>query len=346
MFGQIGADGRLKANVTLDMVAQISGVSPKTASRVLRGKTTGFSDTTRTKVQAVAAQLGYVPNASARSLARQRSDLLALVYDNVNASYVLELQLGATRRCRQLGYHLIIEPILPGASAVQTIRRMLDNALFQGVILAPPLCEDAEVLAVLEERKVACARIAPVEDRANMASVRNDDRFAAAHATAYLLMLGHADIAFITGPAHGPAANQRLAGFQDAVAQDGRPIAVRLDPGDFTFRSGFEAATRLLSGERRPTAIFAANDEMAFGAIAAAHRLQLSVPHDVSVVGFDDSPAARAVWPALTTVRQPIQEMAAAAANLLADQGGAAPVQFASELVVRGSSGPAPGVAA
>jgi LacI family transcriptional regulator len=234
----------------------------------------------------------------------------------------------------------VIEPILDAVSPAETVGRLLDSAHFQGVILAPPLCENPEVLDAIGDRGVPCVRIAPSIDREDMGAVRTDDRYAARHATRYLMGLGHRDIAFICGPRSGPAAIQRLAGFREAVREMPLPFVAQYESGDFTFRSGFEAAQRLLAVSRPPSAIFAANDEMAFGAIAACHRIGLSVPQDISVIGFDDSPAARAVWPQLTTVRQPIREMAAAAAALLVEgQAGKSPRSFESELVVRGSSG-------
>jgi len=298
---------------------------------------------TRDKVRAIAAQLGYAPNASARGLASARSYLIALAYDNENASYVLQLQLGATRRCRQNGFHLVIEPVPSGPAARDTIARLLDASRLHGLILAPPMCENADVLDLIAARGLPCVRIAPLLDREGMAAVRSDDRGAARTATDYLLALGHSAIGFVTGPPSGPAASLRLAGFDDAIAAHGKPIQVYKAQGDFTFRAGFDQGMALLDRADRPSAIFAANDEMAFGVIAAAHRLRLTVPHAVSVLGFDDSPAARTMFPQLTTVRQPTRDMAAAAAAILLNgDDRAVERNFTPELVVRASTARAP----
>ena len=136
----------------------------------------------------------------------------------------------------------------------------------------------------------------------------------------YLIERGHKRIGFITGPAEHPSSLSRKEGFERAMAEHGLDI----DPGlvvegDFTFRSGMELTEELLSAKPAPTAIFASNDDMAAGVIAAAHRRELKVPGDLSVVGFDDTAISAAIWPQLTTVRQPISEIARRAVKLLSD---------------------------
>ncbi|MEJ6010830.1 LacI family DNA-binding transcriptional regulator [Novosphingobium aquae] len=331
----------MNSSVTIEKVAQISGVSAKTVSRVLRHKGSGYSESTRAKVEAVAAQLGYSPNGSARALASSQSFLIALIFDNKNAGYVLELQLGAAHRCRQSGYHLVIKSVGDGVDAVERVRGLLDATRLHGAILAPPLCEDRAVVDLLVSRGVPCVRIAPSADRPSTQSIRIDDRGAARAATRHLLSLGHDRIAFIGGPARGPAAAERRAGFEEAIASSSRPVAAIIRLGDFTFKSGLDHGMELLGHDEGPTAIFAANDEMAFGVIAAANQVRLGIPHDVSVMGFDDSPAARVVRPQLTTVRQPVREMAdAAVAQLLAEKA-VSPTRLPMEpeLVIRGSTG-------
>lgn len=331
----------MTTNVTIDKVARISGVSAKTVSRVLRKKGSGYSDVTRAKVEAVAAQLGYAPNASARALASAKSFLIALVYDNHNADYVLQLQLGAARRCRQSGYHLVIKPVPAGEGGVAVTEKLVETTRLHGAILAPPLCENRAVIDLLARRGIACVRIAPNSDVPGTGAVRIEDRAASRKATEHVLQLGHRDIAFIGGPAHGPAAAERLAGFDAAIAAWHEEVRTWHCTGDFTFKSGFDHAMTLLGGLTRPTTIFAANDEMAFGVMAAANQCKLQVPHDLSVMGFDDTPAARIVRPQLTTVRQPIREMAAAAAaQLVQDVPGGGTVNISPELVLRRSTGP------
>jgi LacI family transcriptional regulator len=145
-----------------------------------------------------------------------------------------------------------------------------------------------------------------------------DDRQAAYEMTRHLLRLGHRDIGFIVGhPDHG-ASFLRRDGFLQAMAEQGCAVPPeRIVQGFFSFQSGYEAAEQILGRGTRPTAIFASNDDMALGVLAVAHRLGLAVPADLSVAGFDDTPAAVTIAPQLTTVRQPIFEMANAAADML-----------------------------
>jgi LacI family transcriptional regulator len=175
-----------------------------------------------------------------------------------------------------------------------------------------------------------------------------DDRLAAYEMTKHLIELGHRDIGFIIGhPDHG-ASHLRHQGFMEAMADSGLTVRPeRVEQGYFSFRSGFEAAERLLTGGDRPTAVFASNDDMALGVMAVANRLRLNVPETLSVAGFDDTPGAKVVWPQLTTVRQPIAAMAGAAADMLLngvswDEGELPPSKLLDfELVVRESTGPA-----
>jgi LacI family transcriptional regulator len=179
-----------------------------------------------------------------------------------------------------------------------------------------------------------------------------DDYRAAYDMTVYLLGLGHRQIGFVRGhPDHG-VSPRRYGGFAAAMADHGcviDPDLVR--QGYFTFQSGFAAAESLLSHSKRPTAIFAASDDMALGVMSVAARMGLTIPADLSVVGFDDNPAAKVVWPQLTTVRQPIAEMAAAAADLLISGDAKAALEAGQplsrmldfEIILRQSCGPVKG---
>ena len=217
-----------------------------------------------------------------------------------------------------------------------------------GVILTPPLSDHPVVLAALEREGVAYVRIAPGGDLDRAPWVSMDDRLAAYVMTNHLIGLGHKDIGFIIGhPDHG-ATHLRHQGFLDAMRDNGLFVRDnRVEQGWFSFRSGFEAAERLLGGSDRPTAIFASNDDMALGVMAVANRLRLDVPAELSVAGFDDTPGAKITWPQLTTVRQPIHAMAGAAADMLMqgverEEGALPPSRLLDfELVLRESTGPA-----
>jgi LacI family transcriptional regulator len=200
------------------------------------------------------------------------------------------------------------------------------------------------VLNAIEAMGVPYVRIAPYRaiDRAPYVNI--DDAGAAFEMTSLLLELGHRDIGFIKGHAEHGATHLRYGGYSAALRSKGVPLLQqRVRQGDFSALSGIEAAEDLLSQKNRPTAIFASNDEMALGVMLVANRLGLKVPQDLSVCGFDDMAAAKLVWPQLTTIRQPIAEMSAAAAEMLISR---TPVQGGKlldfEIVVRGSTGPAP----
>ena len=326
----------------------MAGVSIKTVSRVMNAEPY-VTDAVKEKVTQAIQALDYRPNASARSLPGSRSYLIALLFDDPASGYASGVQSGAISRCRDRGYHLIVEKIVPGSEGLQQHVSQLARALrLDGAIVAPPACDDPAVLAGLEAAGVAYVRIAPDKSIERSSSVYIDDEAAAFEMTAALVQLGHREIGFIKGdPTHG-ATRQRLAGYLAALQQFGlERREAWISDGDFSFRSGLAAAETMFASGSRPTAIFASNDDMALGVLAAAGRAGISVPGQLSVAGFDDSPGAKVVWPQLTTVRQPNAEMAATAVDLLVDQAAAKsaspeptrePLTF--ELMMRESTGP------
>ncbi|MFT4254089.1 MAG: LacI family DNA-binding transcriptional regulator, partial [Caulobacter sp.] len=283
----------MNAKVTIHDVARLSGVSIKTVSRVLNREPNVKADT-RDRVQEAVAALNYRPNISARSLAGSKAYLIGVFFDNPSPAYVTDVQLGAIGRCRTEGYHLIVEPLDSEGDVEAQVAPMLATLRMDGVILTPPVCDDARVLDVLDSEGVPYVRLSPDRDLDRSAYVRMDDVAAAYDMTAHLIKLGHKDIAFIKGhPDHG-AAHLRYDGYAKAMADHGLPVREdRVAQGFFSFRSGFEAAETLLAGDDRPTAIFASNDDMALGVMAVANRLRLNVPETLSVAGFDDTPGAK-----------------------------------------------------
>lgn len=305
-------------NVTIYDVADAAGVSIKTVSRVLNHEP-NVSPRTQERVVAAVAALSYRPNISARSLAGSRSYLLGLLFDNPSDAYVSDVQLGALSKCKEYGYHLVIEKIEHESPDVRAaMDAFLSTLRIDGLILTPPLCDVPDILESLDQAGTPYVRIAPDREPWRAARVHMDDRRAAYEMTQYLLDLGHRSIGFIKGhPDHG-ASHLRYEGYRDALRSKGVELSPKLvRQGDFSFRGGAECAESLLQGTQRPTAIFASNDEMALGALSVANRVGLNVPRDISIAGFDDSPLCRITWPQLTTVRQPVAEMAAAAAEML-----------------------------
>ena len=333
-------------SVTITDVAHRAGVSMKTVSRVLNAEP-HVREQVREKVLRAARELRYRPKVSARSLAGARSYQLGFMLYQVSP-YAMHAALGALKACRAAGYHLIVESIDLQAEELDSDMEALVNGLsVDGLILLAPVCDNPIVLDALESAAVPVVRIAPATQRPYGGRIEVEDEAAALAITEHLLDLGHRRIGLVQGPRGHGASSRRLAGFRKALAARG----LEADPelirqGLFTFESGREAAGALLALRSPPTAVFATNDLMALGVMAKALELGLGIPRDLSVAGFDDIASASMVWPGLTTMRQPMAEMAVAAAEaIIAATGKDPPPQaarppFACELVVRGSTAP------
>ena len=294
-------------------------ISIKTVSLVLN-RQPNVSLPTRTAVLAAIEALKFHPNVFARGLASERSYLIGLLYDVPPGSYVADLQFGALARCREEGYHLIVEMLNPqhDLDLSQRVRVLVSESVLHGVILTQPLCDERSVIEELTHTQTPFVRIAPGTKMTGSFTVSIDEFKAAYEMTAYLVGLGHRSIGFVKGkPDHG-ASRVRFDGYRAALADAGMPFLEEYcAQGFFTYQSGLEAGERLLSLKKRPTAIFAGNDDMAAGVLAVCQRFNLKIPEDLSLAGFDDSMVAQVVWPRLTTCRQPIKEMAAAAVSIL-----------------------------
>lgn len=331
---------------SIDDVAKAAGVAIKTVSRVLNDEP-NVREETRARVLASVKRLNYHPSPSARSLASRRSYLIGLVSDNPSANYTIEVQRGALARCREGKFLLLLhEASGSGEELTQDILSFANQTHIDGLILAPPLSESAQIIAALDECSLPFARIAPNDLKHRSPFVDMDDESAAREMTEYLIGLGHRRIAFIIGRPEHYASGQRLRGYKAALKA--HRIAFAADyvrQGDFQFDSGLEAARQLLRLPERPTAIFAANDDMAAGVLMAAHEMGVAIPEQLSVAGFDDASLSRTVWPPLTTVHQPIYDLSYSAADLLLKMllNGAAPkpVRLAYRLIRRASTGAA-----
>jgi LacI family transcriptional regulator len=201
----------------------------------------------------------------------------------------------------------------------ETLKKLIAGG-FDAVILPPPLCDSDAVFGFMESKGVQALSFATAQLRPDRSAVIVNDFDGARTMTQHLLALGHRDIAFVQGdPAHSPAV-RREAGFRQTMSEAGLQVRPdRIAPGYFTYRSGLQAARQLLDSHDRPTAVFAANDDMAAAVAAVAHGMGLSIPGDLSIAGFDDTPVASTVWPELTTIRQPIADMASAAVEIMTD---------------------------
>jgi len=306
-----------RSTITIHDVAAHAGVSSMTVSRVMNDQKY-VSAAMRDKVKAAIAELNYSPNLTARSLSA--SVRLGVLYSNPRSSNLGDFLMGAFRQAGTSGAQLLIEPGSGDVHELAGIERILATGI-DGVILPPPLCDSDMVSELLAEAGVIALAFATAAPRAAMSAVSVDDFYGAQLMTRHLIEYGHRDIVFVRGdPQHSPS-HRREEGFRAAMAEADLAVpAERVVDGMFTYRSGIEAARQLLDGPTRPTAVFASNDEMAAAVSAVAQGKGLRIPDDLSIGGFDDAPVASTVWPELTTIRQPMGDMAAMAVMLLSDQ--------------------------
>ena len=298
-------------------VARLAGVSQSAVSRAFTpGK--AISPEMRAKVQAAAQELGYRPNMLARSLITRRTNMVAVVTGDISnphyARTINTFSLGLQRR----GFHVLLFSLIEGQSAEDAVEEVLKYRV-DGVILISA--------ALSAEVGEACARVGvPVvlynryARHANISCVRIENVGGGSDVAQYLHDCGHRRIGFVAGSAVDPTSADREKGFFARLNELGSGQVVKVQ-GDFSFEGGRRAFAELWRGRDRPTAVFAASDLMAAGVMdGARHDFGLRIPEDLSVVGFDDVPVAS--WPSydLTTVRQPVEEMAELALELLSER--------------------------
>ncbi|MDG5487952.1 LacI family DNA-binding transcriptional regulator [Sphingomonas sp. BGYR3] len=329
---------------TMRDVARHAGVSHMTVSRVINGDR-AVRPQTRELVEKAIRDLRFSPNEAARALSNAVPARIALLHRFPNAgslgNYLVHLLQAATRAHASMVLHEV-----PEGGQADTIAELRQDGI-RGVILAPPMGNDRTLIAGLRQEGLAVIATGSIHAESGLASVGIDDRAAARAMTAHLLGLGHRRIGIITGRPNHASSQCRLDGYRDALAAAG--IAVdphRIAQGLYTYQSGLAAAEALLSLAEPPTAIFASNDDMAAAAMAVAHRMGLDVPADLSVCGFDDTPLASTIWPALTTIRQPNEALTQRAFDMIMQRvgGGVADegerVELDHLLVRRQSDGP------
>jgi LacI family transcriptional regulator len=313
-----------EGKVTLDMVASAAGVSPSTVSRILNG-TAVVADEKRAAVAAAVARLGFVPNPVARGLAGGRTLSVGVVTQTIDSPFFGGALRGVEDELSRAGYSpLFVSGHWNAAQEARCID-MLRSRRVDGIIVLTGRLPDAALMTYAEQFPVV------VTGRALKAPglyALNFDNYEGGRlATHHLLTLGHRRIAFIAGDPRHPDARERQRGYRAALHAAGLPFEQDLVvPGQYTEDSGRMAVERLLDSREAFTAIFAANDQMAFGAALALHRRHLRVPDDVSLVGFDDLAGALYTLPPLSTVHHPVYELGQiAAAALLKLLSGEAP---------------------
>lgn len=322
-------------------VAARAGVAVKTVSRVLNGHPY-VSDVLRERVEQVMAELNYRPSIAARILSGAKSNQVALIYDNHSPYYMFQIQKGCWDVCHENGIRLLAQPVDVADPRVgDQVRGLVSETHVDGIILSSPVTDCESVLRALETVDVPFVRISPGTNHALTSSVFMDDAQAADDMTTYLINAGHRRIGFIRGHANHMASNDRLFGYRRALDRVGIPFEPQLvTQGEFDFDSGVQGARALLDLAERPSAIFASNDDMAAGVLAVAHDRGITVPLELSVAGFDDTTLARTVWPPLTTIHQPMADLARTATQILIAGGDITHRRLPHELVERASVAP------
>jgi LacI family transcriptional regulator len=313
---------------TINDVAEMAGVSKRTVSRVIN-RSDKVNEETRTKVQAIIEQLQFTPNRQARGLAARRSFLIGLVYDVPTLVHACHIE---------------------SDSLVDDVARFVDNARLDGVVILPPVSEVEGVAETLNEVECPFVRFSSELSSEPWKEVVTNYLPAITDMTNHLVELGHREMGFISGPKNNISSQKRHETFVQALAQHDLTLPPDMvEEGAFNYESGVKAAERLLSREHRPTAIFAANDEMAFGVMHVAHEMGLKIPDDLSLVGFDGTSFSSFVIPALSTIRRQTDEMAQLGTKkllALIDEGPDAARDFETmvspRFVPRKSTGPAP----
>jgi LacI family transcriptional regulator len=305
------------SRMTIREIADLAGVSIATVSRVLNGRD-DVSDETRDLVRKVVQEHGYTVSRSARGLSAGRTGLVGVLVPLVYPVYFSAILSGAAEALYEQDMRLLLSPTDHEHDREVSLLDRLVHGETDGALVVLPKESSAELEQLLDEgyRFVVVDPRLPLDDR--IPSVSAGHTSGADQAMRHLLGLGHRRIAAITGPRDWVATEDRRRGYHAALAAAGIMPDPSLEPhADFEIGGGRDAARRLLDLPDPPTAIFAFNDNLAIGAIQAARARGLSVPGDLSVVGFDDVEHATIVTPTLTTVRQPLAEMGRTAVSLL-----------------------------
>jgi LacI family transcriptional regulator len=308
-------------HVTLQDVAKLAGVSPKTVSRVVNNQGE-ISEATRLRVQAAIEHLGYRPNILARSLVNQRTNSLAVVAWGIDYYGPSRTLVGIENQSDELGYSLFLSLQAHPDNGYLIIDRILDGLVARrvdGIIWAVPevggnrMWIDSDRLKRLPP--IVFLSMAP---QPGLMSVAVDNRSGARQAVQHLITQGRKRIGLITGPLAWWEARERYAGWQEMLREHGiEPTPSLVVEGDWSAASGARAMRTLLDREPTIDAVFVCSDQMAQGALGVVHRSGRRIPHDLAIVGFDNIPESEFFWPPLTTVYQKLIDVGCAAVQNL-----------------------------
>jgi LacI family transcriptional regulator len=332
---------------TISDVAKLAGVSTMTVSRVINNS--GYiSQETRERVERAIVALGYVPNALARGLRFKQTKTIALVLTDITNPFFTTLARGVEDTASEQGFSVMFCNTDESQSEETEHLYVLLQKQIDGVLLVPA-SGSAESVSLLQERGTPVVVLDRRISGTRVDTVRSDSELGAYQLIQHLLDLGHTHIAVLGGPPTVSTAADRVAGYHRALAErglDAHTPQVYYDR--YTQEGGYQMARQALAAIPRPTALFATNNFIAIGAFRALREVGLSVPDDISLVAFDDLPAAVLIDPFLTVVGQPAYEMGQRAAELLFTRlAGEAPpepqeIVLPAQVIIRRSSGPPP----
>lgn len=342
---------RRRQNITIKHVAADAGVSLQTVSRVINNEP-NVRPAMKVRVQASIDKLGYVPSIAAQRMSGSRSYLILAINDRdrtiadwqerQGSDWVGQMLLGGMLKCAEHGYRMIFELVDTHSDHVE---RELSAAIAalqpDGIILTPPHSDNPQIVALLAQQKIPFVRIGSQENGSGI-PISMDDEGSARTATRALIAKGHRRIGFIAGSPEYNLSEWRVSGWRSAMGEAGLDIDALLEAGDFSYASGETAARRLLTSTKRPTAIIASNDQMALATLEVARAMGLSVPEDLSVISFDNTPLVHFTQPPLTAIDQPIASTASKAVELIiaAKKGEKPPAELtmiSANLIERGS---------
>ena len=309
-------------SVTIRDVADRAGVSYQTVSRVINNQPNVAEDT-RQNVLAVVEELGYIPNASARSLALNKTHILGLIVPDFTEHVYADALIGAEMEAKRRGYFFMLGITKSDETKESEYFRLLTEQRVEGILFMYPGQEvdyDHHYLDFLIDQQLPLVSIAYQSRQKRLTVVNIDNHYGGYLATQYLIDKGHHHIGLITGLSVWQPARRRTEGYRQALEDAGIAFDEKLiEVGNWRFDGGEAAAQKLLERAPHITAIFAQNDFLAIGAIRAIRACGRRVPEDVAVIGYDDVPVAAYYSPPLSTIRQPMQEVGQLAAQQLID---------------------------
>ncbi|MDM5316968.1 LacI family DNA-binding transcriptional regulator [Fictibacillus sp. b24] len=305
-------------NPTIKDVAKHANVSIATVSRIVNGLP-GYSEETKKKVQQSIEALGYQPNAIARGLINKRTQTIGVLFPEVSGMLSSEVLEGVENAAHDGGFSVIVCNTTSSGKRTVKYLRLLQEKRVDGIIFASEDVKE-EYYKIFQEMQVPVVLVSTASTHYKLPFVRVNDYEGAYEATEYLIQKGHTEIGMIGGSHHDPIAGvPRMQGFKEALQKHGLPFSdnhVTTNEG-YRFQNGKESLPLLLKKLPQMTALFAASDEMAIGAMSAAHELGIKVPQELSIIGYDNLKIAEMCYPALTTVSQPLKDMGQTAGEIL-----------------------------